>query len=1309
MKPKGILRMFQSQRASLTPLVICTTLCAALTSHAADGTWTGTTTGSNWSDTANWSGGSVAGLGGTANFSTIDIPAGVFVVTVDSAFDVSALTMGDTAGADGTWSVAMGGFLTLSGGRTITTEVNTALTGNFGTQAGTDGLTKLGGAQLDLSGTGNAWAGPLAISAGTVRFKGNASSLATAAGAITGTGGLLVSQSAANTFQQLSDLSGFQGTVTCGAGAFRYGTSSAAPTAAQANGSQALFDLGAGADVFYRNGTNSSIIIRLGALTGTAGSKLSGGHAAGGGTVIFQVGEKNTDCTFGGAIIDGSTKSGLTKSGSAKLTLEGANTYNGATSVSSGTLVLAAAGTHSGTGTTTVSSSAELVMDGTHSGAGATNVTTGGSLVGTGSYTGTGVVTIASGGILNPADTSVGNLSFTNLTLASGSVLDFDFGAGNDTATVAAGSTLTIDTGATVDVGGFGVDGTYTLIPYGAGTTVVGSATTALSAVNGASGKSYTFADTGSAITMTISGSDPNNYWVVDGGDTWNSTSNWTKGTIPNAGGALAKIGPGPGGIGGGFSDGAFTIDLDGNQTVGLLAIDDEHFDTDITIDPGTGPGSLLFDNGANAAILSGVAGDHTINANVAVDAQGLAIDVGENTPGDPVVPYDLTINGVVSGANAAISKSGPGSLLLLGDNSYSGGTILTGGVLAINSATSLGDLAGALGFAGGTLRLEAELSGITRNYQVIGSANANINTNGNNFGYNGVISPAGGATGGLVKSGAGTLTLNASPTYTGATTVSGGVLSIPPGVTVAGGAVNLSATSGNQLIVDGGTLAPGATSFVGGGSAGLILNSGTATFGTGINATSNNSSNYSIILNGGTFSSSFLTMGRGGLNFSSEPGAGSTTAGFYNNGCTSTITGDLSVGFNNSSVNSSASARIDSGSLTVGGTVLVGLDNGGRWSVVDVNGGTFSSTDPVNGVTLGNGRAGSALFLVRNTGSATVEKIQLRQIATSTSTSRVRLTGGSLYIGSGGVTINNNGGAGVLDMALGGGVLGAKASWTGEAPVAITGAATIKAADAADAPFDITLSGVMSGTGDITKTGGGKLTLSGDNTCDGSLTISAGRVDITGDSGGSAMTIVSSSGATLGGNGDVGGDVFIEDNATHALAVADTAANQQTRVITGQLVLDPGNILDLTAAVTPAAGTYLLATATGGISGDLDAIDLNGIGGSVAINGDNIELTVTSGSAYDTWASGFSLTGGAVDDDDNDSVENVLEFVLGGNPTTSDTGVLPDVTVTATDYIFTFLREDDSEAEVTLSFEYGNNLSGWTELAIGIDTANSG
>ena len=134
-----------------------------------------------------------------------------------------------------------------------------------------------------------------------------------------------------------------------------------------------------------------------------------------------------------------------------------------------------------------------------------------------------------------------------------------------------------------------------------------------------------------------------------------------------------------------------------------------------------------------------------------------------------------------------------------------------------------------------------------------------------------------------------------------------------------------------------------------------------------------------------------------------------------------------------------------------------------------------------------------------------------------------------------------------------------------------------------------------------------------------------------------------------------------------------------------------------------------MLATATGGISGDLDAIDLNGIGGSVAINGDNIELTVTGGSAYDTWASGFSLTGGAVDDDDNDSVENVLEFVLGGNPTTSDTGVLPDVTVTATDYIFTFQREDDSEAEVTLAFEYGNNLSGWTELAIGIDTANSG
>jgi hypothetical protein len=49
-----------------------------------------------------------------------------------------------------------------------------------------------------------------------------------------------------------------------------------------------------------------------------------------------------------------------------------------------------------------------------------------------------------------------------------------------------------------------------------------------------------------------------------------------------------------------------------------------------------------------------------------------------------------------------------------------------------------------------------------------------------------------------------------------------------------------------------------------------------------------------------------------------------------------------------------------------------------------------------------------------------------------------------------------------------------------------------------------------------------------------------------------------------------------------------------------------------------------------------------------------------------------------------------------------SSSSILPDLTVTATDFIFTFTRNDDSEAEVALTFQSGTNLSGWTPIAIG-------
>ena len=57
------------------------------------------------------------------------------------------------------------------------------------------------------------------------------------------------------------------------------------------------------------------------------------------------------------------------------------------------------------------------------------------------------------------------------------------------------------------------------------------------------------------------------------------------------------------------------------------------------------------------------------------------------------------TLSGVISGSGS-VTKAGPGSLTLTGANSYSGGTSLNGGILAVDSDGNLGT--GALSFNGG-------------------------------------------------------------------------------------------------------------------------------------------------------------------------------------------------------------------------------------------------------------------------------------------------------------------------------------------------------------------------------------------------------------------------------------------------------------------------------------------------------------------------------------------------------------------------------------------------------------------------------
>jgi fibronectin-binding autotransporter adhesin len=180
------------------------------------------------------------------------------------------------------------------------------------------------------------------------------------------------------------------------------------------------------------------------ATAGTAANQTITSTAPGG--ILNYVGA--TTSTFGG-VISGSTPSftALTvNNAGASLTLDGANTYTGATTVDEGT----------------------LLVNGSLAAGSAVTAESGGTLGGSGG-TINGTTTIQSAGTLAPGAGAPGTLTFSGgLTLDTGATLAMDMGTASDLVRVS-GGTLTGPAGTVAldvtDAGGLG-GGTYTLMDW---------------------------------------------------------------------------------------------------------------------------------------------------------------------------------------------------------------------------------------------------------------------------------------------------------------------------------------------------------------------------------------------------------------------------------------------------------------------------------------------------------------------------------------------------------------------------------------------------------------------------------------------------------------------------------------------------------------------------------------------------------------------------------------------------------------------------------------------------------------------------
>jgi hypothetical protein len=121
----------------------------------------------------------------------------------------------------------------------------------------------------------------------------------------------------------------------------------------------------------------------------------------------------------------------------------------------------------------------------------------------------------------------------------------------------------------------------------------------------------------------------------------------------------------------------------------------------------------------------------------------------------------------------------------------------------------------------------------------------------------------------------------------------------------------------------------------------------------------------------------------------------------------------------------------------------------------------------------------------------------------------------------------------------------------------------------------------------------------------------------------------------------------------------------------------------------------------TGLSAGQLAVISVNGTGTGTYILDASGYLVPGGSSPYDTWAAGtfanppFSNTAKNVDFD-NDGLSNLLEFVLGGDPTISQAGIAPSVSTSGGNLVVEFKRSDASEQApaVTVKVELSTDLT---------------
>ncbi|MDI5567091.1 autotransporter-associated beta strand repeat-containing protein, partial [Salmonella enterica subsp. enterica serovar Kentucky] len=950
----------------------------------------------------------------------------------------------------------------------------------------------------------------------------------------------------------------------------------------------ATLELSTGGDFANNIGGTGSVVksgdetlTLSGANSYTGGTTISGGTLVASNVEALGTGDVTDNATLelntGGDFDNAISGSGqVVKSGDKTLTLSGANSYSGATTISGGTLIA----THvNALGTGAIDNRASLLLDAS------------------GQFTVTDLTTESGG------NTEIGagsTLQATTLTQKSDSTLTINLNSNTADPVIHAASQVSL--AGTLDITGVGdvLDSdpastddldTFTLI---------------------ASDKTIA----GDFEKLTVAGMDADlaDFITVDGriDDTGKQYELTT---------ALTWYADRDDAV----TDAHGTFNL--TNADGSFAVNTVLENVDATLDPASATGwdgTSLIKQGAGTLILNAentYTGGTTISGGTLVATNVDALGSGDVTD-DATLELNTggTFDNAISGSGQVV-KSGDETLTLSGTNTYSGGTLISGGTLVASNVEALGTgdvtndavlelntggtfdnaisgsgqvvksgdkmltLSGANSYSGGTLISDGTL--VASNVEALGSGDVTndavleLNTGGT---FDNVIS----GSGKVEKSGDDALTLSGSNTYTGGTLISGGTLV----------ASNVEAL-GTGDVTDNATLALNAggdfTNNIGG--TGRVEKSGDQTLTL---SGSNTYTGGTLISSGTLVATSVDALGTGNVTNNATL-ALNTGGDFINN-----------IGGTGRVEKSGDDALTLSGSNTYTGGTLI---SGGTLVANDVN--ALGTGDVTDNAALMLNTGGDFINNIGGTGR--VEKSgddTLTLSGSNTYTGGTLISGGTLVandvnaLGTGDVTDNATlalNAVGDFNNAIGG---SGKVEKSGDDTLTLSGsntytggtlinggtlvASNVEALGTGDVTDDATLElntggkfdNAISGSGNVVKSGADTLTLSGSNTYTGGTTINDG-------------TLVATSVDALG-TGDVTDDATLELNTGGDFDNAISGS--------GQVVKSGDDTLTLSGSNTYTGGTLIS-------SGTLVANDVNALGtGDVT---DNATLELNTGGDF--------------------------------------------------------------------------------------------